>query len=260
MVKVIAEGKNPPIASYPEAPQSSQLIEQLNGQRVSVETCHALAFGAVSPAGDGEAAELIRWLWDHAGAQAMDAGRWNGWQTVAWIATNNLAVVARLAGPIDFIDRHGGRSLLHARNVEACLGWEIAHRHCRCDAGQDSYCSCIDDGLGKLNAKLRVGELIELGQQSLGPINSENAQTLLFSSYKVKKLFPAPKPRGRPAGNGIDDAAAIEEMHGLIKRGEATSVYAAAIMVAPNAAGSKAGDSTARRLERKYGATKGLEK
>jgi len=66
--------------THPEVPQPPELIEQRNSQCVSVETCSALARGAVDPAGDGEAAELVRWLWENAGDSANVSGRWNGWQ------------------------------------------------------------------------------------------------------------------------------------------------------------------------------------
>ena len=218
MVKITIEGKEDPrIVTHPEVPQPVELIEQRNGQRVSVETCSALARGTVDPAGDGEAAELARSLWEHAGDTANVSGRWNGWQVAAWIATNDLAVVARLAGPIEFRGKAGNwvgeRPTLHARTVKACLEWEIAtKKHCRCGATRDGLCLCLDEAFGKLNAKLRKGELgkhalIELGQQSLGPVNLENAKDKQFASRSVQDKFPAPKTRGAPSGRGVHQAS-----------------------------------------------------
>jgi len=211
MVKITIEGVPSLIVSGIETPQPPELIEQRNGQRVSVETCRALARGAVDPAGDGEAAELVRWLWKNAGDTANVSGRWNGWQVAAWIATNSPDVVARLNSPIEFRGKAGSwsgeRPTLHARAVEACLRWEIATRHCRCGAGAGGLCICLDEAFGLVNAALRNGKLIEVGQQTLGPVNRENAQSMRFASRSVQHKFPAPKTRGAPVGRGVHQAS-----------------------------------------------------
>ncbi|MFA7596000.1 MAG: hypothetical protein WCY92_06555 [Novosphingobium sp.] len=219
MVKITVEGRElPPIVTYPETPQPLELIEQLNGQRVTVETCRALEFGTVDPAGDGEAAELVRWLWEHAGGTANNAGRWNGWQAAAWIATNDLAVTGRLASSIEFNARGGGRRTLHAGTVEACLRWEIVtKKHCRCGADGDALCTCLDEGFGKLNAALRRGELIELGQQSIGPVNRENARGMLFASHMVREraaflIVGRPTVTALRDGTQLIDASALAEL------------------------------------------------
>lgn len=192
MVKITIDGREVPriVVTHPEEPQPVELIEQRNGQCVSVETCSALARAEVDPVGDGEAAELVRWLWENAGNPAAVAPQWNGWQAAAWIATNDLALVARLAGPIEFRGKAGSwageRPTLHARTVQACLRWEIAAKHCRCGGGASGHCFCLDEAFGKLNAALRDGAVIELGQQSLGPVNRENARGMLFARRSVE--------------------------------------------------------------------------
>ena len=194
MVKITIDGREVHrIVTHPEAPQPVELIEQRNGQCVSVETCSALARDAVDPVGDGEAAKLVRWLWEHAGNPAPNSEQWNGWQAAAWIATNDLAVVARLAGPIEFRGKAGSwageRPTLLAGTVEACLRWEIATGHCQCGADRDGgFCLCLDGAFGELNAALRDGAMIELGQQSLGPVNRENACGMLFARRSVEKV------------------------------------------------------------------------
>ena len=237
MDKITIDGREVPrIVTHPEVPQPVELIEQRNGQCVSVETCSALARGEVDPAGDGEAAELVRWLWEHAGNPSAVPAQWNGWQVAAWIATNDLAVVARLAGPIEFRGKAGSwtgeRPLLHARTVEACLRWEIATRHCQCGADRaGDFCLCLDGAFGKLNAKLRDGVLIEIGQQSLGPVNRENARGMLFASRSIQAVFRASEPvcgPGRPLGTGKDDEAALQHMRTVIEAHTVKTVNGAA--------------------------------
>ena len=206
MVKITIDGKEGRrIVNYLELPQPIELIEQRNGQCVTVETCRALAFDSVDPAGDGEASELVRWLWQDAGDRSNVGARWNGWQAAAWIATNDLAVVARLSGTIEFRGQHGGRPTLHARTVEICLRWEIATRHCRCGADRDGLCFCLDKAFGKLNAALldQASELIELEQQSQGPVNRDNARGMLFAGRTVQSAFTVPKRKGAPRGGGV---------------------------------------------------------
>lgn len=192
MVKITVGGQEVPrIVTSLEVPQPVELIKQSNGQSVSVETCSALTRGAVDPAGDSEAAELVRWLWEDAGNPAAISPQWNGWQAAAWIATNDLTVVSRLARLIEFRGKAGSwageRPTLHAGTMEACLRWEIATRYCQCGADRDGgFCLCLDGAFGKLNAALRDGEVIELGQQSLGPVHRENARGMLFARRSVE--------------------------------------------------------------------------
>ena len=267
MVKITIEGKEVPrIVIYPEVPQPVELIEQRNGQRVTAETCRALEFGRVDPAGEGEAAELLRWLWEHAGdhlvksdgAKVSSGGRWNGWQAAAWVATNDLAVATRLASPIEFKVSDGGRRMLHGGTDEACLRWEIATKHCRCGADGDGLCTCLDEGFGKLNIALRSGKLIELGQQSLGPVNRENARGMLFASRSVQTVFPTidlPREQGRPTGTGKDDNTALQGMAKLIEGGKVKTINAAARAAAAGVSAHSSNsqvESIVRRLADKY--------
>jgi hypothetical protein len=234
-VTITGPGAGPRIVTYPEAPPPPiELIEQRGGQRVTVETCRALEFSTIDPAGDSEAAELVRWLWKHAGDTTNVSARWNGWQAATWIATNDLAVVARLASPIEFRVRDGGRRTLHARTVEACLRWEIATGYCRCGVDRDGgFCLCLDLAYNKLNAELRApplgknamheGPLIELGPQSLEAVNRENAKAALFASRQVVGKFTASKPRGAPPGSGVhqsNDAALASMILKQVEAGE----------------------------------------
>lgn len=220
MVKVSIEGAGPRIVSIVEPPpQPIELIEQANGQRVSPATISALAYGAVNPAGDGEAAELLRSLWANAGVDRGAEGRWDGWQVATWIATNDRANAARLAGSID-LKTATSSAMVHASNVEACLRWEIATRHCRCGAASDGgYCSCLDDAFARLNVALRAGELVEIGSQFMGPINCDNARGMLFASRAVLDRFP----RLVEASRGAPGSATDEAMSELVERFDITS-------------------------------------
>jgi hypothetical protein len=213
-VTISGQGADNRIVTRPDLPQPPVLIEQRNGQRVTVDTCRALEFGTVDPAGDGEAGELVRWLWDNAGDQGNVGAKWTGWQAAAWIATNNLVVVARLAGVIEFTGQHGSRLILHARTVEACLRWEILNKHCRCGVDRDGFCLCLDEAFGKLNAALRNGEL---GQQSLGPVNRENARLMLFASRTVRDrlaflIVGSPTVATLRDGAQLIDSSALSEL------------------------------------------------
>lgn len=230
MMKITVEGQEVRcIVTSPEVPQPVELIEQSNGQCVSIETCSALAREAVDPAGDGEAAELARWLWGQGGNPDAISPQWNGWQAAAWIATNDLAVVARLASPIEFRGKAGSwageRPTLHVRTVEACLRWEIATRYCQCGADRDGgSCLCLDGAFGKLNAALREGAVIELGQQSMGPVNRENARGMLFASRAVRDrsefvIVEKTTQRLRDGSQLIDEGTMLE----LVKTLEITS-------------------------------------
>ena len=262
MDKFTIEGKEVPrIVTYPEVPQPIELIEQRNGERVTVETCSALARGEVNPAGDGEAAELARCLWEQAGNPADISAKWNGWQAAAWIATYDLIVVARLAGPIEFRGKAGSwageRPTIHANTVEACLRWEIATRYCQCGADRDGgLCLCLDGAFGKLNAALRNGAVIELGQQSLGPINRETARVMLFASRSVQAAFFVPDPvgvPGRPAGTGKNDEAALQHMRTCIEAHRVKSVNGAARLALPYVGAESSNTSTAGIMKRLYG-------
>lgn len=219
MVKVFIEGREVPrIVTYLEAPQPPpELIEQRNGQRVTVESCRALEGGNVHPDGNSEADQLARWLWDHAGDTANVAARWNGWQAATWIATNDLATVAKLNGPIEFKAPAGMHGMVHARAIEALLRWDIATKFCGCGAEGGGLCTCLDEAFAKLNRALRDGALIELGQQSLGPINRENARGMLFSSRAIRDraafvIVAKSKAQAFRGGSQLIDESAMTEL------------------------------------------------
>lgn len=215
-VTISGQGADNRIVTSPDLPQPPVLIEQRNGRRVTVDTSRALEFGTVDPAGDGEACELVRWLWENAGSRGNVEAKWTGWQAAAWIATNNLVVVARLAGLIEFTGQHGSRATLHARTVEACLRWEISDKHCRCGVDRDGFCLCLDEAFGKLNSALRNGDLVELGQQSLGPVNRENARVMLFASRTVRARM-AFLIVGNPTVTTLRDGAQLIDSSSLLE-------------------------------------------
>lgn len=204
MVKVTIEGAGPRLVtvSAPQEADPARLIEQRNGQRVSIQTCRALELGQIDPWQTGEAGELLRWLWEIAGQDVTDSERWNGLQAAAWIATNDLRTVRRLGGPIEFAGDMGGRPFLHPRCIVALLRWEIAEAHCRC--GSPGSCLCLDEALGELNAALWAGDIRELGQHSTGPVTIDNARQHWFSSTRIPDCFRLQRAKGDGGPIGFD--------------------------------------------------------
>jgi hypothetical protein len=227
MIKITVEGKEVVgIVSYPEVlpPPAPELIAQRDGRRVTIATCEALATGRVATSGHGEAADLARSLWNDATSTEVSA-RWNGWQAAAWIATNKLAMVARLAGPIMFNGPAGRRLMLHTRTVEALLRAEIAH-HCRCGAVPEGDCVCLDRAFATLNRALRSGVLFDVVSQSLDPVTAGTAGSVIFLAKDVQAEWPGPAG-GTQSDAETTEVAGSEAADPEAKDGAATPIGAA---------------------------------
>ncbi len=169
------------------------------------------------------------------------------------------------------------------RHELACLAHELfANGHCDCAPrpAEWSDCRCLDRALDQLRSEierhalrgyasdgeatrreLTGADLIGLQRTASGLpwlAVANGIRRAEFDVQAVQQLFSARKQRGRPAGNGIDDSAALAEMVRLLKSGEASTPTRAARLASGLAAGSTYGTSTVDRLRTKY--RKGVEK
>ncbi|WP_294288522.1 hypothetical protein [uncultured Sphingomonas sp.] len=153
--------------------------------------------GAAKLGDEGEAGELLRITWRDAD-RGGDAGtRWNGWQSAAWIASNNLSIVRRLGSSVELRGPGGiPIGLLKRKAVESCLRWAVATDFCRCGSSTISGCTCIDRAFARLNAALRDGAIYELSRQLRDPVTRDNAAVVAFEAALIKgasfELDPQP--------------------------------------------------------------------
>ncbi len=170
-----------------EVENAPDLILQRNGQLVTSKTIRELAAGRVGPETEGEAGELVRWLWEVAATGGGMPSQLTGWQAVAWLATRDEANVRRLLSRIEFLIGPHSHDLLPYQVIERCLRWAASQTACRC--GEPTNCKCVDFTFSRLNVALRTGRIVDLRSQSTGPMNSANADHFVFQRAQIEALF-----------------------------------------------------------------------
>lgn len=202
------------------------IVEQANGARFSREATLRISCG--NPV-DGEAAELLRSLWDSHGAtastpklmglllrggrgqeaQLSDAepavadsgGIWNGLQAIAYLAGCDMSVVSKLGDRIEYRDHGRRRLLLNLRHVSRLLHQEIAERHCRCEAKKSRLpadCDCPDAAAFLISDALRRGKIPDIRTGTREPLALDNAWGREFRRSDVEQLAAARAGAGAP--------------------------------------------------------------
>jgi hypothetical protein len=189
-----AEERRPYVTTAPMqeqlGPPLPQTIEQVGGRHFSLGAVRQLR-SAARPR--GEAADLLAWVWAHAGDSTGLYWRLDGLRAAAWIATCDDVTVNRLR-QLEYNDERGCEQLRPEQLVHA-LRKHIAEHHCQCgakEAGEPEFCDCLDHAFGKLNQAVRAGALFELREHSREPVNLDNARLSIFSARDLQRLFPAP--------------------------------------------------------------------
>lgn len=143
-------------------------IEQRDGARFPRNEIEALQSGWTNDA----VAAPLRHLWKVAPARAVgkDATaeeRWTELQAIAFLATRNLAIVGKLATPIEYTGTSGGRLMLSRRQIMACLQREVGTRHCACGARKArtaEVCRCLEIAQILFETSQRLGRVTPAGR------------------------------------------------------------------------------------------------
>lgn len=166
-------------------------------RHIPAEVVRAIIEGAVGLGDESEAGELLRITWRNADRGGDTGSRWNGWQSAAWIATNNLSIVRRLGSTVELREPAGlPIGLLKRKAVERCLRWTVATEFCRCKATSISGCTCVDRAFAVLNDALRDGAIYELSRHQRGPVTRDDAAIVVFEAAQMRaasfQLDPQP--------------------------------------------------------------------